>query len=126
MKNKFKILYYFSIGVFSIIGAIINVYYEYSTLKYLLPSSLFLFIIIELYRNKFNALLYFLLQFCLVFIIIIPFSLEFFIPILEINNYRGLERVIFSPIVVYPILLTIIIIYWTRLIIKYKSHKSQP
>jgi len=107
-----------------ITGLIINVYYEHTILQYLIIPSLLIFLATEILIRKNKRLMYYIFNLISIFIISIPLSMEFFVPIIEINSYRSLERILLSPILAYPVLIIIIVFYWKRLFYDYKKNKN--
>lgn len=124
MKNILNIFYFLSVCIFMITGLIINVYYEHTILQYLIIPSLLIFLATEILIRKNKRLMYYIFNLISIFIISIPLSMEFFVPIIEINSYRSLERILLSPILAYPVLIIIIVFYWKRLFYDYKKNKN--
>tara|TARA_R110002049_G_scaffold200971_3_gene371675 strand:- start:1672 stop:2043 length:372 start_codon:yes stop_codon:yes gene_type:complete len=112
-KNQiFTIIYYVVIVLYSIIGFVINAYYEYTILQIFLFVAFPTIILIERIQSRLNRLTYFIVLALCQLIVIMPFSIEFFIPIIDLSSFLDLERVIFSPIMVYPAMLFILFIEW--------------
>ena len=115
IKNRiFTILYYVALIIFSAVGFIVNAYYEYSVLQVLLIVVVPTILAVEVMYEKLSRLTYLIVLVCSQLILIIPFSIEFFAPFIDINSFMDLERAIFSPIMIYPVLLAIIFLKWKK------------
>lgn len=111
-----KILYYVALVIFGVVGIIVNAYYEYSVLQVLLVIAVLAILVVEIIRERLARLTYLIVLVCSQLILVIPFSIEFFTPFVDINGFADLERAIFSPIIIYPILLTVIFLKWRKMV----------
>ncbi|MFT6844334.1 MAG: hypothetical protein ACJAUV_000508 [Flavobacteriales bacterium] len=110
-ETVIKFAYYVIILLFFIMAVVSNAYYQYSNLQLFNLFSMVVMIFIELKKKKIDRKLFTLLSSLAIMVIITPASIEFFVPLIDINSIQDLKRLVFSAMIFYPFLVAHIIYY---------------